>query len=49
MLPHGTVPVGALPSQELAFEGKMSYINRAQVSDHFSSMVLGWESAVAIV
>ena len=34
-------PVMALPSQELAFDRKISYTNRTRVSAHFSSMVLG--------
>jgi len=32
----------ALPSQELAFDSKMSYTSRARASAHFSSMVLRW-------
>ena len=34
---------------ELAFDSKMSYTNRARVSAHFSSMVLGWGIDEAIV
>lgn len=42
-------PLMALPSQELAFDRKISYTNRTRVSAHFSSMVLGWKSIKAIV
>jgi hypothetical protein len=39
---------GALPSQGLAFDSKMSYTSRARLSAHFSSNALGWLSDEAI-